>query len=294
MTNIGEGHGIAGRFAGLPDPFGNLSTAAIVLLPIPFDKTTTYQQGTDKGPEAIIEASRNLELYDIETNSQVYRQGIYTAEPVEEESSEKMIQRCYERAGSYLNSGKYVVGIGGEHSVSYPLIKAHAEKYSKISVLQFDAHADLQPAYEGNPWSHASVMARVQELPQVDHIVSVGIRSLSSEELPTLEHSRTFFAHELEGGWMDRVLANLSPKVYISFDLDVFDSSLMPATGTPEPGGLFWNTACALLRRVFRERQVIGFDVVELCPIPGMLAPDYLAAKLVYKMLSYKFDEKGL
>jgi agmatinase len=159
-----------------------------------------------------------------------------------------------------------------------------------LTVLQLDAHADLQPAYENNPWSHASVMARVKEIPEVINCVAVGIRSMSVEELPFLDRSRVFYAHALEEGWVDRVLQALTGPVYITFDLDVFDSSLMPSTGTPEPGGLSWNQALNLLKRVFEKKHVVGFDVVELCPIPNQWAPDYAAAKLVYKMLSYQFQ----
>lgn len=287
--DIGQGHGIAGRYAGLPDPYGRVEDAQIVILPVPFDKTSTYQHGSDKGPEALIEASRNMELYDIETNSEVYLKGIYTDKPIHAETSDEMLLLTYNRAKEWILKDKFVVTLGGEHSISYASIKAHADHYGKLTVLQLDAHADLQEAYEGNPWSHASVMARVKEIPQVVKIVSVGIRSMSREELPFLDPSDTFFAHELERTWVDRVLQKLAGPVYITFDLDVFDSSIMPSTGTPEPGGLNWNQAMNLLKRVTREKNVVGFDVVELCPNSSNVAPDFLAAKLIYKMLSYQF-----
>lgn len=289
---IGQGHGVEGRFAGLPDPYGSIEHSKIVILPVPFDKTTTYQQGSEKGPDALIEASRNLELYDIETNSQVYLEGIYTDKPILAETSEEMLRLTYAQTKEWILKNKFVVMVGGEHSISYAPIKAHAEHYEKLTVLQLDAHTDLQPAYENNPWSHASVMARVKELKQVKKIVSVGIRSMSHEELPFLDRENTFFAHELEGQWIERVLEKLTNPVYITFDLDAFDSSLMPSTGTPEPGGLNWNQAMKLLKRVLQEKEVIGCDVVELCPISDFAAPDYLAAKLIYKLLSYKFEVK--
>lgn len=288
--NIGEGHGEEGRFGGLPDPYGSLDRAKIVLIPVPFDKTTTYRQGTEKGPAALIEASRNLELYDIETDSEVYQKGIYTAEAVQANTSEEMLKNTYEAVKKYLEQGKFVGVIGGEHSISYAPIKAFKEKYRSLTVLQFDAHADLQPAYENNPWSHASAMARVKELEI--KIVSVGIRSMSREEVPFLDSPHTFFAHELTGDWMNKVLARLLGPIYITFDIDAFDSSLMPSTGTPEPGGLFWNETMHLLKRVFTEKDVVGFDLVELCPNPSNHAPDYLAAKLIYKILSYKFSRE--
>jgi agmatinase len=288
---IGEGHGVAGRYAGLPDPYGAESSAEIVILPIPFDKTSTYQKGSDQGPSALIEASRNMELYDIETDSEVYLRGIYTAPPIKAETSEAMLQLTYQRTQDFLKQGKFVVCLGGEHTISYSPIRASAEYHPQLTVLQFDAHADLHPAYENNPWSHASVMARVKELPQVAKIVSVGIRSMSKEELAYLDRPNTFFAHELDKNphWIDQVLVRLSDPVYITFDLDVFDSALMPSTGTPEPGGLFWNQAMNLLKRVARERTIVGFDLVELCPHACNPAPDFLAAKLIYKLLSYKY-----
>lgn len=275
-------------YGGLCDPFGSEPLSQIVILPIPFDKTSTYMRGSDKGPDALIEASRNMELYDIETDSEVYRKGIFTDRAIQAETSEAMIRDTYERAKEWLQKNKFLVALGGEHTVAYATIKAHAERYESLTVLQLDAHADLQPAYEGNRWSHASVMARVKEIPQVSKVVSVGIRSMSREELPFLDRSHTFFAHELQGPWIDRVLQKLAGPIYLTLDLDVLDSSLMPSTGTPEPGGLSWNQTTQLLKRVMQEKDVVGFDIVELCPNPWNWAPDYLAAKLLYKLLSYK------
>lgn len=288
---IGEGHGIKGRYAGLPNEFCN-DHSKIAIVSVPFEATTTYQKGTKKGPEALIEASRNLELYDIETDSSVYQWGIKTHPPIKARTSPAMIKSLYQTTKELLAADKFVVALGGEHSISYASIKAFAEHFGKISILQLDAHADLQEAYEGNPWSHASVMARVQEIPQVETIVSVGIRSLAETELPRLDKSNTYFAHKLRKKWISEVIKKLKSPVYVTFDLDVFDSSLMPATGTPEPGGLDWKTAMKLLKQVAKEKEIVGFDVVELCPQKGNSAPDYLAAKLVYKLLSYIFRNK--
>jgi agmatinase len=292
---IGQGHGVEGSYGGLPEEFTNLQNAKVVILPVPFDLTTTYQHGTQKGPEALIEASRNMELYDIETDSSVYEVGIHTAPPLKALSSEQLQNELYQRTSEYLAQEKLVVTLGGEHSISYAPIKAHVEKFPGISILQIDAHADLQEAYEGNPWSHASVMARVRELPGISSIVAIGIRSMSQEEAEVVDKKRTFFGHQLDanGLWIDDAISQLSDQVYITFDLDGFDSSLMPSTGTPEPGGLYWNQAMALLKRVAEEKRIIGFDVVELCPSPTNLAPDYLAAKLVYKILSYHYFYQG-
>jgi agmatinase len=286
---IGQGHGVEGRYGGLTDEYFAFSDAKVVILPVPFDLTTTYQHGTEKGPAALIEASRNMELFDIETASTVYQVGFHTAPAIDAASSIEMQKELHRRIAGYLSEGKFVVALGGEHSISYPCIKAHAEKFPGLSVLQIDAHADLQEAYEGNPWSHASVMARVREIPQVSSITSVGIRSMSDEEFQVVDRKRTFYGHELEGNWIDQVVDQLSDQVYITFDLDGFDSSLMPSTGTPEPGGLSWNQAMALMKKVAEKKNIIGFDVVELCPNSSNLAPDYLAAKLVYKILSYHY-----
>jgi agmatinase len=291
-TNFLQGHGIEGRFGGLPDEFSRLESATVVVLPIPFDQTTTYNQGADLGPAALIEASRNLELYDVETKSEVFRRGIYTAPAIQAASSEDMLALSYERTLHFLKMGKFVVSLGGEHAVSAAPIRAHADHFGKISVLQFDAHADLAYAYEGNPLSHASVMARVREIPGVVRSVAAGIRSMSSEEAAVVERDNIFYAHEIheDEQWIEKMVSRLSDPVYITFDLDAFDSSLMPSTGTPEPGGLFWHQAVKALKALAKRKKIIGFDIVELCPSKQMKAPDFLAAKLLYKMLSLIFD----
>jgi len=287
---IGQGHGLSGRFAGLPDEFANLENAKIVILPVPFDLTTTYQHGTNKGPAALIEASRNIELYDIETGSEIYKKGIFTAPAVTENSCETMRFALKKAVDEFLKENKFIVTLGGEHSISFSPIQAHVEHFPNLSILQFDAHADLQNAYEGNLWSHASVMARVIELP-VSSTVAVGIRSMSSEELENQKNVHTFFAHEIQDNseWMEKAVNLIADDVYITFDLDVFDSSIMSSTGTPEPGGMNWHQVMKFLKLVIERKNLVGFDVVELCPSQSNLAPDYLAAKLVYKILSYKF-----
>jgi len=288
----GEGHGQKGHFAGL----SNDLNSKIAILPVAFDLTTTYQKGTRKGPAAIIEASRNLELYDIDTDSSVHQLGISTEKEIKKRTSETMLKAVFDKTSELIEDKKFVVVLGGEHSISFASIKAHAEHYKKLTVLQLDAHADLQNAYEENLWSHASVMKRVQEIPQVSKIVSVGIRSLAESEIPNLQPQCTFFSHQLdrENKWMDQVIAQLKSPVYITFDVDVFDSALMPSTGTPEPGGLDWNTTITFLKKVTKSKKIIGFDVVELSPRKGAHAPDYLAAKLVYKLLSFIFNPKKL
>ena len=284
-----QGKGFENCYLGIEH---SLESASIVIQPVAFDQTTTYVKGSDKGPQALIEASRNLETYDIETGLEVSDRGIYTAVEIYPKTSEEMLQLTYERVKTYLSKDKFVVTLGGEHAISYAPIQAHAEKFGPISILQFDAHMDLIPTYEKNPLSHASVMARVKSLSNIESIVSVGVRSMAKEEVAEIKGTHPFFAHMLdEEGWIDRMIEKLGERVYITFDLDVFDSSIMPSTGTPEPGGLFWNTTMQVLKKVIDKRSVVGFDVVELCPIPGLHAPDFLAAKLVYKILSYCFQK---
>lgn len=279
-----QGHGVKGHYLGLKTA---LNSAKIVLLPVPFDGTSTYQKGARHGPAALIEASRNLEFYDAETGAEPYKQGIHTAKAIKANTA-------YETALSLLKKGKFVVGVGGEHSITPALVKAHAEILGPFSVLQLDAHADLIPSYNKDPFNHACAMARVREIKGVSHIVSVGIRSMSEAESGLIDVKHTFFAHDLMGtGWIDRVVAKLGERVYITVDLDAFDSSLMPSTGTPEPGGLFWDQTIQLLKKVAEKKEIVGFDVMELCPIKGLKAPDFLAAKLIYKMLSFISVQKS-
>lgn len=277
------------NFAGLQDDFFSYGNSKIVILPISFDKTSSWIKGSDKGPEAIIEASKNMELYDIETDSEVFKQGIFTDKKIISENSKMMIGEVYNRTKQLLQDKKFVVVIGGEHSVSLGAIKSYAEHFPILSVLHLDAHSDRRDSYEGNKYSHACVIARVEEI--VENIVSVGIRSMDSSELGKLDKDKIFYAKEIYNSesWVDKVVSKLSENVYVTIDLDVFDPGIMPSTGTPEPGGLSWYSVLKLLKKVFERRNVVGFDVVELCP-SLYKAPDFLAAKLIYKLLSYKFS----
>lgn len=276
-------------FGNLPDDFCNYESARIVVVPVAYDGTSTWIKGADKGPAAVIEASANLELYDIETDSEVYKEGIFTGEAVEEMSSaEYVVDTVRELVGKHIRRDKFVVVIGGEHSVSIGAIQAHAESNEDISVLQLDAHADLRQEYEGSRYNHACVMARVKE---ICPLVQVGIRSMDSCEKENMDGDNVFFAKDIviRDDWQSEVVAKLSRKVYITIDLDVFDPSIMPSTGTPEPGGVLWYDVLALLKMVAEEKEVVGFDVVELCPNKSDKSPDFLAAKLIYKLLSYRF-----
>jgi agmatinase len=279
----------ASNFGDLPEEYCNVGNAKIVIVPVPYDQTSTWIKGADKGPAAIIEASANMELYDIETDSEVYRKGIFTDRPVEETySPESMVRAVAERVNKHLAKGKFVVVVGGEHSVSIGAIKAYADSDSNFTVLQLDAHSDLRDQYNGSKYNHACVMARVREMCP---IVQVGIRSMDSSEKDFLDSSRVFFAEDIHNrtDWVDKTVSKLSEKVYVTIDLDVFDPSIVPSTGTPEPGGLLWYDVLALLKGVCEKKNIIGFDVVELCPNERNKAPDFLAAKLIYKLLSYRF-----
>jgi len=278
------------NFGDIPDENSLEENSKIVILPVPYDMTSTWIKGADNGPDAIIEASAHMELYDIETDCEAFWHGIHTAPSVlEDESPEDMVQAVKERVASFLQKEKFIVVVGGEHSVSIGAIEAHSEKFPGMGVLQLDAHADMREEYEGSKNNHACVMARAKENCPT---VQVGIRSMDREE--KIDSETIFFAHDIQGkvSWMDEAIALLPEKVYITLDLDVFDPSIMPSTGTPEPGGLLWYETLTFLRRVFEEREVVGFDVVELCPNPTDKAPDFFAAKLIYKMLSYRFGER--
>jgi len=276
------------NFGGLDEEFLNYENSSIAVLPIPFEKTSSWIKGSNRGPRAIIEASMNMELYDLETNYEVYKKGIFTSEEIISNNSEEMIKCVYDRATELIKDGKFVVTLGGEHMVSFPVIKAHNDIYDDISILQLDAHSDMRDAYLGNKYSHACVMARVKEVN--GNIVAIGIRSLDSSEMDNIDKNNTFFARDIYNtkNWIKEAVSKLNKNVYISIDLDVFDPSIMPSTGTPEPGGLKWYPVTRFLREVFANRNVIGLDVAELCPTENK-APDFLAAKLIYKLLSYKF-----
>ena len=277
------------HFGDITKQYAKLKESEIVILPIPYDGTSTWIKGADKGPEAILEASANMELYDIETDSEVYQQGIFTAPPVTENSSpEKMVEAAYQAAKKYVDADKFLISLGGEHSVSYGPIRAYAEKYPDLTVLQLDAHTDLRNEYLGSKFNHACVMARTQELCPV---VQVGIRSMDVEEKERVVPTKIFWAHEIHksNDWMERAVGQLSENVYLTIDLDVFDPSIMPSTGTPEPGGMLWYKVLDFMRLVLMRTNIVGMDIVELCPNPDNKAPDFLAAKLLYKILSYKY-----
>lgn len=269
--------------------FSRSDRAKIVVVPVPYDGTSTWVKGADRGPQAILEASANMELYDIETGTEVYRNGIHTDRaPAIDANPEKTIGKLERRVAEWLDKDKFVVCLGGEHSISLGPIRAHIDRFPGASVLQLDAHADLRQEYKGSPFNHACVMARTMEICPV---TQVGIRSMDRSERERTVPGRCFFMEDIisKPDWMEEVIGTLNERVYMTADLDVLDPAAMPSTGTPEPGGMDWFSMLALIRKVTSERELIGFDVVELCPSTHNKAPDFLAAKLIYKTLTYRF-----
>ena len=267
----------------------NYQESEIIIVPVPYDETSTWMKGADKGPEAILEASVNLEFYDVETSTEAHLKGIHTIDPVlEKKTPGKLVQAVHDCISLLLAEKKFPVIIGGNHTVSIGAIKAFTEHFENLSVLQLDAHADLRQIYEGSEFNHACSMARAREYAP---IVQVGIRSMSAEELPYVENDRIFFSHKLfyDKNLYSKAIDKLSENVYITIDLDVFDPSIMPSTGTPEPGGPAYFELMHFMRDVIKSRNVLGFDVVELCPSATNKSPDFIAAKIIYQLLSYRF-----
>ncbi len=276
-------------FAGISQNYAGLDTSKIVLIPVPYDGTSTWGKGSDKGPEAFLEASENMELYDIETDSEVYKNGIYLTEPVTVNATpEAMVDAVHQETKRFIKKNKFVTIFGGEHSISIGTIRAFNEMFPNLTVLHIDAHADLRKSYEGSACNHACA---VYEASQNTNLIQVGIRSMDAKEKSVMDLDKTFFAHEMaiDDTWMDAAIDQMTENVFITFDLDAFDPSILPSTGTPEPGGLFWYETLDFLKQVFAEKNVVGFDIVELCPNNVDKSSDFLAAKLYYKMLSYKF-----
>ncbi len=278
-------------YAGIPQKYAGLETSNIVLIPVPYDGTSTWQKGADKGPDAFLKASENMELYDIETQTEVYKKGVYLADAITENSSpEAVVDKVHKVVKEYILRNKFVTIFGGEHSISIGTIRAFNECFDDLTVLHIDAHADLRKEYEGSTCNHACA---VYEANQQTNLIQVGIRSMDVAETRVMNEDNVWFAHEMANDeyWMDNVIDALGENVFITFDLDAFDPSIMPSTGTPEPGGLLWYETLEFLRRVFEETNVVGFDIVELCPREEEKSSDFLAAKLYYKMLSYKFAQ---
>ena len=276
-------------YAGTDPELGGFEQAQILLQSIPYDGTSTWGKGADKGFAAFLEASENMELYDIETGSEVYRKGVHLLPPVQENRSpEAVYAAVLETTRKLLGTGKFLTFFGGEHSVSIGIIEAYKEKYPDLTVLQLDAHADLRKEYLGSAYNHACAMHQAR---LSTNLIQVGIRSMDISEKPQTDHERCFYAQDImdSDAWMEEAIERMTGNVYLSMDLDVLDPSIFPATGTPEPGGMTWYQVIRFLRKVIRERNLVGFDLVEFAPIEGLNAPDFLVAKLYYKIISYKF-----
>ena len=281
-------------YAGIPQEYHDYRNAKVVLQPVAYDGTSTWGKGADKGPEAFLTASENMELYHIETKSEVYKEGIHLASDLASDlgpfsSPEAMTEAVAARTRQYLAEEKFVTLFGGEHSVSIGTIRAHAEKYPGLTVVQLDAHADLRPEYLGSSCNHACAL---YESSKRDNLLQVGIRSMDALEEQHMDRSKVWFASAIwkNTDWIAEVVAACTEHIYVTIDLDGFDSGLVPSTGTPEPGGLQWWPTMELLEALAQKGKVVGFDIVELAPQPSNKAPDFLAAKLYYNFLSYCFN----
>ncbi len=287
--------GIKKNFLAIEEKYSAYRNSQVCILPVPFEQTTSYGKGTSKGPAAILDASHYVEFFDEELNRELcFEKGICSLLPLnlKEKKGKKALDAIYGSVKELIDDGKFVVTLGGEHSISTAPIRAHFNSYSDLSVLHFDAHSDLRNEYEGTKYSHACFAARVSEFTK--NITQVGIRAQCREEYEFIKANgiRTFFAFEIRDGkygadWQSSVIDGLNRNVYITFDVDYFDPSLMPSTGTPEPNGFFWDETMKLLKQLGRDRKVVGFDVVELSPRKQNPFPDFMTAKLIYKMLNY-------
>ncbi len=289
-------HGAPMAFGGAMPTMRSFDDSRVVILPVPVDRTTSYVSGTRNGPREILEASSHMELWDEEVGADVHGVGIFTLPAMELPFGEMMplIDEIRRVAGEILARDKFLVTLGGEHSITPPLVAAAATRFPGLSVLQIDAHADLRDCYMGTPHNHACAMRRSLEYA---HVTQVGIRSMSAEEAEAAPALNTSIFYDAtmrrDPHWIDRVVDTLSDPVYITIDVDGLDPAIMPATGTPEPGGLAWYEILALLRATLSRKTVVACDVVELSPLPGLMAPNFLCAKLIYKILSYRFGESS-
>jgi agmatinase len=286
------------NFGGIDeDQYSSFDAARVLILPVSYEGTVSYGTGTGRGAMAIVDASRNMELYEEETDSEAYKVGIHTLPEFEPRPDpESMMTELYEYSKELLRSNKFVCMLGGEHSVSAPIIKAHAEKFHNLSVLQIDAHADLRDTYDGTPHSHASIMARVVKDMRIPS-VQVGIRSISADEarlLGTGVPTKIYWARDVVGktDWIDEALENLTENVYLTIDIDGLDPSLVPTTGTPEPGGLGWYETLTLIRKLAEKKRIVGMDLVEYSYFENYDSPAFLCSKLVYKSLAYIFRDE--
>jgi agmatinase len=297
---MSESSNLPMNFGGIDEEqYSSRDAARVFILPVSYEGTVSYGTGTGAGAMAIVDASRNMELYDEETDTEVYKIGIHTLEEFRPRPTpEEMMGDLYDYSTEILKQDKFLCMLGGEHSVSAPIIKAHAEKYHNLSVLQIDAHADLRDTYDGTPHSHASIMARVVKDMQIPS-VQVGIRSISADEARLLDSglpTKIFWARDIAGktDWINRAVDSLTENVYLTIDIDGLDPSIVPTTGTPEPGGLGWYETLTLIRKLAEKRRIVGMDLVEYSYFENYDSPAFLCAKLVYKSLAYIFQNETI
>lgn len=281
-------------FGGRDNDLNSFEKAKVVVLPVPYGKTVSYRKGTEKGPKAILDASDKLEFFDEELQREIYKIGINTQVPVNVKnlSSKRIIDIVEKRVSDIYKKKKMPVVLGGEHSVTIGAVKAAKKEFNDLSVLYFDSHYDLKDSYEGSKYSHACVARRLLEIAP---LVEIGVRSLSKDEKDFLSNNNVETTTMLDArknqDWRSKIKNSLSKNVYISIDLDVFDPSIMPSVGTPEPGGFGWYEFLDAIRDIITGRNIVGFDVVELCPIKNMIAADFMAARLIYKIIGYIFNK---
>lgn len=289
----------SGNFLNIPPKFSHFEQSKCVVVPFGYEESTSYKSGTKQGPKAIISASSQVELFDEELEKQIYSQvGICTLEEPKIKKGKSFFTPLAEKVSESISLNKFPVILGGEHTISFGGLLGVKSKYKSFSILHFDAHADLRDKYDGNKFSHACVMRRALELEEVKNIIQVGIRNISNKKSEGSEFDfykknnqriKIFWAKDKNVWKISDILKNLSENVYLTFDVDVFDPSIMPSTGTPEPGGLYWEEVLDILKKIFSERNIIASDIVELSPIKDFPAPDFMAAKLGYKIIGYKF-----
>ncbi len=286
-----ETHLMSKTFLGIEEEYSDYDRAACVVLPLPYEQTTSYGHGTGRGPGAIIDASAYVELYDEVYETEIYKKGIFTDEPLTFSGEvEHDFDKITRRVAEHLDRNKFVVALGGEHSVSFPLYRAYHSRFPDLTVVQFDAHSDLRESYEGSIYSHASVMKRIYGLNK--RLIQIGIRSQCREEASFIkkEGIHTLYAHQTRSRW-SQIVSKIGGNIYITFDVDFWDPSIMPATGTPEPGGFLWDETMRFLEELFEAGNVVGCDVVELSPMRELPHPDFTTARLVHKLITLKLKE---
>lgn len=286
-------HSSTGRFLGLDGSQSEYESSKVVVIPAPFEASTSYQKGTVNGPQAILDASVQVELYDIELKKNCHTIGIHTFKPLplKKMSARGAIDLLYRKTKKVLADGKWPVMLGGEHAISYGLFKALFEKYPNLSIFHIDAHTDMRPSYEGTPYSHASVLYLMRK--SCRETVSIGIRSMCEEEAVYVAQNKVkvYYDYEVHSKGLNskEIIGHLTQDVYVTIDVDGLSPEIVPSTGTPEPGGLRWYETLSILKSLFKEKNVVGMDAVELMPIPHVVYGDFSVAKLIYKCIGYKY-----